>query len=365
MKDPEILDIGQVLANFKRFDSVLDARSPGEFALDHLPGAINTPVLDDEERARVGTLYKQGGAFEAKRVGAALVARNIARHLENEFRDHEHNWRPLVYCWRGGNRSGSLATILARIGWRVTVLEGGYKAFRRQVNSDLETLPPTLTFEVIAGRTGSAKSALLRQLAVQGAQVLDLEAIANHRGSVLGAIPASAQPSQKWFETQIWGVLREFDPNRPVYVESESKKVGQNHVPEALIQRMRASRCHIVQAPLEVRVGHLLDEYAFFPQQRDLLLGQLELLRQLHGQERLERWRSLIAADRWPELVEDLLTSHYDPSYDRSIRRNFVRYAQAQVVTLKGTAASDLAAAAGALLTECQPVLSESSTSSA
>lgn len=350
MKDPEILDIGQVLAKFKHFDSILDARSPAEYALDHLPDAINTPVLDDTERARVGTLYKQSGTFEAKRIGAALVARNIAAHLEGQFAGRDRNWHPLIYCWRGGNRSGALATVLSRVGWRVTLLEGGYKAFRRQVNADLLTLPEGLRFEVIAGRTGSAKSALLRQLAQFGAQVLDLEAIANHRGSVLGAVPATAQPNQKWFETQIWRVLREFDAQRPVYVESESKKVGQNHVPEALIQRMRASRCHIVQMPIASRVSHLLDEYAFFPQQRELLLGQLELLRQLHGHERLERWRGLIAADRWSELVEDLLTSHYDPSYDRSIRRNFVRYPEAEVITLTGTAGNDLSSAARALI---------------
>ncbi|HSW81841.1 MAG TPA: tRNA 2-selenouridine(34) synthase MnmH, partial [Usitatibacter sp.] len=213
--------------------ALLDARSPSEFAEDHLPGAINVPVLDDGERALVGTIYKQQSAFDAKRAGAPIVSRNIARHIETLFSQMPRTWKPLVYCWRGGGRSGSLAHVLRQVGWDAVRLEGGYKAFRKQVVADLEELPHRVRFRVVCGATGSGKSRLLEALASAGAQVLDLEVMAAHRGSLLGELPDAPQPSQKSFETAIWTALSGFDPARAVFVESESRKVGNLRVPEA------------------------------------------------------------------------------------------------------------------------------------
>jgi tRNA 2-selenouridine synthase len=194
MKYPEILSIEQVLSQLDTFDAIIDARSPGEYALDHLPGAINAPVLDDEQRIRVGTMYKQVGSFEAKKLGAALVAKNIAQHIEELWIDQPREWRPLIYCWRGGNRSGSMAHILAKIGWPVVQLEGGYKAFRQEVNAALEHAP-ALKFKVICGTTGSGKSRLLEVLAAQGAGAgSGTTGRASRLGAGPPAVAAAAEP---------------------------------------------------------------------------------------------------------------------------------------------------------------------------
>ena len=351
MKYPEILSIEQVLSQLDTFDAIIDARSPGEYALDHLPGAINAPVLDDEQRIRVGTMYKQTGSFEAKKVGAALVAKNIARHIEELWIDQPREWRPLVYCWRGGNRSGSMAHILAKIGWPVVQLEGGYKAFRQEVNAALEH-PPALQFKVICGTTGSGKSRLLEVLAAQGAQVLDLEQLAAHRGSVLGHLPSQPQPSQKAFETLIWNQLRRFDPARPVFVEAESKKVGNLRVPAALMDTMRASDCIAMTLSLENRVRLLMEDYDHFLVTPEALNGQLEHLTQLHGKEKIASWQAMSHAGQMPELVEQLLLQHYDPAYLRSIDRNFSKYAQAVPLELADIDDASFAAAARQLISQ-------------
>jgi tRNA 2-selenouridine synthase len=346
MKDARPIPIAEAMARLDEFDAILDARSPGEHAEDHLPGAMSTPVLSDAERARVGTLHKQQGAFEAKRVGAALVSRNIAAILEGPLAEAPRGWRPLVYCWRGGNRSGALATVLARVGWQVSVLEGGYREFRRRVIADLAAWPAGLRFVVVAGRTGSGKSLMLERLAADGEQVLDLEQLARHRGSVLGHLPDEPQPSQKRFETLLWERMRRFDPRRPVFVESESRKVGQCQVPEQLILRMRASPCVIVEAQDAVRARLLVGEYGHFVADPALLAARLAALAPLHGQARIDEWMSLAQAGRWTEFVTALLREHYDPAYDRSIRRNFARVEDAPRVVLAGADDAALGAAA-------------------
>lgn len=306
------------VAHLDRFDEVIDVRTPSEFQEDHIPGALNLPVLSDEERARVGTLYKQVSPFEAKKVGAALVSRNIAAHLEHELRGRPRGWRPLVYCWRGGKRSGALAHILEQVGWKAGRLEGGYKAYRRQVISDLETIPPTLCWRVVCGATGSGKTRLLAALARAGAQVLDLEHLASHRGSVLGDLPRVPQPSQKMFESLLWERLRKFDPRRPVHVEAESKKIGELRVPEALILAMWNSRCVRLDLPLEARIELLREEYRHFLEQPDQLCAQLDCLTALHGADTIARWKALARTGNWNDFVAQLLTCHYDPAYRRS-----------------------------------------------
>ena len=237
-----------------RFDAIIDARSPAEFARDHIPGAINCPVLDDEERRIVGTLYKQQGPFEARRVGAAMVAANLAHHLRTQFAERPAQWRPLVYCWRGGLRSGAMVTWLRMVGWDAQQLAGGYKTWRRHVLHQLATLPPRLDLRVLCGPTGSAKTRVLQALAAQGAQVLDLEALAQHRGSVLGALPGVAQPTQTAFETRLAHAMQALDTRRPVFIEAESARIGCLNVPQPLVQRLRASPCIEIQADTPARL---------------------------------------------------------------------------------------------------------------
>jgi tRNA 2-selenouridine synthase len=317
-----------------QFDAVLDARSPSEYAEDHVPGALNAPVLDDGERARIGTLYRQVSPFEAKKLGAALIARNIARHVETLFVSKERSWRPLVYCWRGGKRSAAMAHVLREIGWEAKTLEGGYKAYRRYVVERLGALPRKFGFRVVHGVTGSGKSRLLKALAAAGAQVLDLEELAAHRGSVLGELPQRAQPSQKMFESRLLPELERLDPGLPVFVEGESRKIGELQVPEALIERMRASECVLLETALETRVAMLMDEYRHFFADPQTLGAQLECLAGLHGRDKVSEWKSLAARGEWRALVARLLEEHYDPAYRRSAARNFPRLGEAQVLRL-------------------------------
>jgi tRNA 2-selenouridine synthase len=336
-------------AAITRFDAVIDVRSPAEFAEDHVPGAINCPVLDNDERARVGTLYKQS-PFEAKKVGAALVARNIARHLESVFAEQPRGWRPLVYCWRGGKRSGAMAHVLREVGWDAHTLEGGYKAYRRQVLEQLAALPAAIDFRVVHGVTGCGKSRLLRALAAAGAQVLDLEMLAAHRGSVLGDLPGRPQPTQKMFESLLLATLSSLDPARPVFVEGESKKIGQLHLPDALIERMRAAECVLLEAELETRVALLTDEYRHFFADRAALDAQLDCLIGLHGRERVKAWQALGARGEWPELVRRLLEEHYDPAYRRSAMRNFAQLPRAKTLRVASPDETSFAQLAQALL---------------
>ena len=337
MKFPNVATVAQLA----EFDEVIDVRSPAEFAEDHVPGAINCPVLEDAERAAIGTLYKQVSGFDAKKRGAALVAKNIARHIEGAFAAHGRDWRPLVYCWRGGKRSGAMAHILAEIGWHAAQLEGGYRSYRRFVLEQLAELPRRYRYRVICGPTGSAKSRLLEALARSGAQVLDLEGIARHRGSVLGTLPATPQPAQKMFDSLVWDRLRRFDPEREVYVEAESRKIGQLQVPAALLERMRASPCVQVEAPLAERVEFLLREYGHFLGDPQDLKTKLACLASLHGGDTIARWTGQIDRGQWRELVADLLDNHYDPAYRRATLRNFEHLAHAQRL---GSEALDFAA---------------------
>jgi tRNA 2-selenouridine synthase len=337
-------------ADFDAFDTIIDVRSPAEYALDRVPGAVSAPVLDDAERARIGTLHKQVSAFAARKAGAALVARNIARHLEEQFHDRPREWRPLIYCWRGGQRSGSMAEIFSRIGWRVGQLEGGYRAYRRFVLQRLDEAPATLRFQIVCGVTGSGKSRLLRALAAAGAQVLDLEDIALHRGSVLGSLPGRAQPSQKMFESLVRHALDGFDPARPVFVEAESKKIGALQVPDALMMRMRASPCIRLDLDLPLRVALLKDEYAHFLADGPALGERFDCLVALHGRERIAQWKALGAARAWDALVTRLLTEHYDPAYLRGMPRNYAGYEAARRLGITELSDAAFASAAQALV---------------
>ena len=348
--DRDVIDADEALRDLEAYDTVIDVRSEGEYAEDHVPGAISCPVLRDAERSEVGTMDRQQSSFEARRRGAALVARNIAHHLESTFADKPRDWRPLVYCWRGGNRSGAMTHILARVGWKAAQLRGGYRAYRRAVIQQLDALPGRLHFHVICGATGSGKSRLLQQLAEAGAQVLDLEALACHRGSVLGGLPSQPQPGQKYFESLLWDRLRRFDATKPVYVESESRKVGSLRVPDALLARMRESPCVRLDVELDVRVRLLRDEYAHFERDPASLLTQLDCLVPLHGHERINQWKALAEARSWDRMVEHLLVEHYDPAYSKSIARNFRQAADARSISVASDALPAYAAAARELI---------------
>ncbi|MDE2371151.1 MAG: tRNA 2-selenouridine(34) synthase MnmH [Burkholderiales bacterium] len=331
------------IARLAEFDTVIDARSESEYAEDRLPRAENWPSLNDDERHRIGTEYVQVSPFAARKRGAALVARNIARHVETRLDGRERDWRPLVYCWRGGQRSGALALVLDQIGYAVHVLDGGYQAFRRHVRAELEHLPDGLALRMLCGRTGSAKSRLLQALAAQGAQVLDLEALACHRGSVLGPMPGQPQPTQKAFDTRVWEALRSADLARPLFVEGESRTIGRLRVPERLLETMRAAPCLRVELALAQRVELLLQDYGHFVADVGSFCARLDALRELRGAEQVAQWQVRARAGDLAAVVRELLEIHYDPIYERSMPRNFKDYAGARVVDLPAADAATLA----------------------
>lgn len=334
--------------------TVIDARSEGEYAEDFLPGAINHPVLNNEERARVGTVNKVESPFAAKRVGAPLVVRNVADMIEKHFADKPKDWAPLVYCWRGGKRSGTLTYLLREIGFDARQLAGGYKAFRGRVNDELPALAARYRYLTICGCTGTGKTALLAALASAGAQVIDLEGLANHRGSLLGARD-TPQPSQKRFDTLLWNALRTLDPTRPVFVESESKKIGLVQMPDAMRSKMGAGECVWLDVPLTARVAHIASEYAHFVADPQALMEKLQPLRELRGAKQLLAWQQLADQRETDALFASLMVDHYDPLYTTAIRRNYPQLGAAPRVALASLNATSLSAAASGLRQQFDP----------
>ncbi len=326
------------------FDTIIDVRSPAEFAEDHLPGAINLPVLDNEERARVGTIYVQQSPFLARKLGAALVFRNAAGHIENSLSHHEGDWRPLVYCWRGGQRSGAFTWMLQQIGWRAEVVEGGYRTYRRLVNRYLYDDPLPHRLVALDGYTGTAKTDLLRHLQARGVQVLNLEGLANHRGSLLGEMPGG-QPSQKGFESALAAALCKLDVTRPVVVEAESSKIGNLILPPSLWAALRKAPRIRITAPIAARTAYLVSAYDDILSDRERLRDRLTPLRFHRGHEVVDGWLALIDSGDKPTLTRALMEQHYDPAYAKSRRAQRAEtLAEVEAPALDSAGLSDAAA---------------------
>ena len=341
------------------FDTIIDARTEAEFDEDHLPAALNWPTLNNAQRIEVGTAYKQINAFEAKKRGAAMAAANISKHIDSFVMDKPRDWKPLTYCWRGGKRSGSLSLVLSEIGFQVRIIDGGYKAFRAALVDDIPRLVEKLNFIVICGPTGSGKTRLLQALSIipvsetqPAPQVLDLEALANHRSSVLGVLPGMPQPTQKAYDTLVWNALRHFDTTRPVYVESESKKVGNVVVPASLMDKMRNSPCLNLQLQLDERVALLMEDYDFFVKDTAFFCDRLEALVSARGHDVVKRWQELAKSNQCETVVRELLIDHYDPVYFTSMKRNFKQYSASELIAPKDHSTSALVDLADKLANE-------------
>ncbi len=333
------------------FTEIIDVRSPSEFEDDHIPGALNLPVLSDEERAEVGTIYKEK-PFEARRLGASLISANAARHLLTHFADKDKSYSPLVYCWRGGMRSNALAQILRSVGWRARLLEGGYKAFRKFVTEDTERIlaDPQMKLTVLAGQTGVAKTRLLHALEDMGAQILDLEALAQHKGSVLGLEPGSSQPSQKNFETRLWHALTQLDPLRAVFTEAESNRIGSLHCPATLWKKLGQGEVIEIRMPVSQRAAFLLQDYPYFCRDPLHLKSLLNRLIKLRGHQQIKHWYDLIDSGQWQDFVESVLRDHYDIVYRCAGDEKSNYQPPSHTHELAGFSAQDLAMAADCLL---------------
>lgn len=324
------------------FDDIIDARAPAEFAEDHLPGAISLPVLNDAQRAEVGTIYKQVNPFTAKKLGAALVSRNVADHLLGPLADKPGGWRPMLYCWRGGQRSGSFALILSQIGWRVEVLKGGYKAWRGLVVREVYDTPVRAPMVVLDGNTGTAKTEILNLLPAHGLQVIDLEGLANHRGSLFGA--RGAQPSQKAFEGRLAQALATLDPTRPVVVEAESSKIGNCRLPPEIWKAMTRAPRVALSATAQDRARYLTRAYSDMVEDATRLSGVIDLLKPQHAQEIIAEWQAMAATGDFADLAESLMTRHYDPRYAKHRARMEVRMAEVEAGSLLPDSLPEVAA---------------------
>lgn len=320
----------------------IDVRSPGEFALDHLPFACNWPVLDDEQRQQVGTLYKQVNPFEASKLGAAMVSENIARHLRHQVQNLDRQWKPFVYCWRGGQRSGALAHVLGQIGFSVRLIEGGYKALRQAMLHQLSQLAPRLHMVLIHGATGCGKTRLLQHLKALDAQVLDLEELACHRSSVLGHLPGQAQPSQKRFDMLLWQRLRTFDPDCPVFVEAESKRVGAVTIHPSVFEAMQRAEVIHLEAALADRVQLLCEDYRHFIDDLPGFAERLVALKPIVGARIHDQWLAQCAQGQWSDMVKDLLVRHYDPNYAKAGERLYPNSANGRRVQLSDLSEASL-----------------------
>ena len=308
--------------NNKKFDTIIDVRSPLEFAEDHIVGAINCPVLSDLERQKVGTIYKKESSFKAKIIGSSLTAKNIAFHIENKFMEKKGSWQPLIYCWRGGQRSKAFSIVLSEVGWRTNQLKGGYKEYRNQVINFLDNIGPKLKITLISGKTGSAKTKILKSVENEGGQILDLEGLANHKGSLLGKIPDLIQPSQKFFESLIFNKIQNLNLKDKIYIEAESSKIGNIHIPKSIWKKMINSPRIEISANVELRAKFLVSDYDYMCNDPTLINPIIKGLKNRLSKKLFDEWTNLIDRKKWFDLTKSFLENHYDPSYSSNTIKN-------------------------------------------
>lgn len=302
------LNVDDFLTNAQTLP-IIDVRSPGEFAHAHIPGAINIPLFDNEERALVGTKYKQMGKDAAVLLGLDLVGPKLAGFVKESRMLNSRTKEVLVHCWRGGMRSGSFAWLLNTSGLKASILDGGYKAYR---NTVLMGLAEPRQLLILGGKTGSGKTDILHELARQGEQIIDLEGLAHHKGSTYGAIGQLPQPATEQFENLIFDQWRQLDPTRRIWLEDESRNVGSCFIPQPLWQQMRTAAVAFVDMPKEARIDRLVREYTGIDHQ--LLIEATERIsRRLGGKVTKDALDALTRQDY--ATVADLTLDYYDKAY--------------------------------------------------
>ncbi|PPR11352.1 MAG: tRNA 2-selenouridine synthase [Alphaproteobacteria bacterium MarineAlpha11_Bin1] len=306
---------------FDHGEVIVDVRSPSEFKEDHIPGSINLPVLSDNEFKKVGTIYKEVSPFDASKIGAALVSKNISTHLGEYFYDKPQTTKFVFYCARGGKRSSSFAQVCSMVGWPTCVIDGGYKAYRKHVTGSIEKLCNGYKFLLIGGKTGTGKTEILNHLEVKGYDVLNLERLAVHRGSLLGAHKDQDQPAQKLFETRIFEKIKTFNDQKTIFAEAESNKIGRVFIPAALWKKMKAAPIFIIENQNEHRVSFILKEYDPDFLQRKAIPNLLSFIDKKSNAIDTEKLRKLVSEGKWSEFVQEILTSHYDPLYQHAISK--------------------------------------------
>lgn len=287
----------------------MDVRSPGEYARGHIPGAVNVPLFEDNERAVVGTLYKQQGRDAAVLEGLRIVGPMLAGIVERAGTIAPQR-RIAVHCWRGGERSASVAWLLNKAGFtEVITLKGGYKAFRNHVLDSFNDVPE---LRIVGGYTGTGKTETLRHLRALGEQMVDLEALAHHKGSSFGMLGEEPQPTQEHFENLLWDALRRIDVTRPLWLEDESRRIGSVVLPEKLYDALRTSTVFFADMPKQERVERLVADYGTFPKE-DLAAALRRITKRIGPQHARTALEALEHGDM--ATVARITLDYYDKTY--------------------------------------------------
>lgn len=309
MKQSPSIDISTFLAHQQQGEPVIDVRSPGEFMEGHIPGAINIPLFSNEERAEIGTLYKQQGQQEAIERGLEIVGPKMAGFVR-QAKALPYRGQLLVHCWRGGMRSGSFAWLLNTAGIPAVTLTGGYKSYRRELLAFFET--PFMLF-ILTGNTGSGKTEILQHLQLKGEQVIDLEGLARHKGSVFGGMGQQEQPSSEQFQNELFRQMRQMDISRPIWLEDESISLGDCFIPQPLWKQLRKAPLFRTELSKAARIERLVLEYGPF---EPAVLEQAihKLTKRLGGQHAKAALKAL-HENRLNEVASILLV-YYDKAYE-------------------------------------------------
>lgn len=336
---------------FSSYALIIDARTPGEYEADHIPNAKNLPVVYQDEFAQVGILHKHD-THRAYMLGVSAALRTMSTHISEHISEYKPNDRILVYCFRGGKRSKLWADTLRTIGFRVDTIQGGWKAYRRWIMASLPSACKGFEYRVIAGSTGTGKTRLLHALEAEGEQVLDLEGLASHRGSLIGDLPNEAQPSQKFFDTLLFDKLRSFRTDRYVWVESESKKIGRIQIPTALYETMHRSPVLLLDAPIEERVRLWHEDYAHFEKDLNGMLDKMQYVVEIIGKKLFAEWRELASQGNASELFRSMMLDYYDRLYKSSLTKNYADLANAFRLNPESLSPEHLRATARSMVTD-------------
>jgi len=296
---------------------LIDVRSPYEYKNATIPGAINIPIFNDEERKTIGTIYVQESVEKAKRIGIGVASKklpDIYDKVANLNKEYDHL---IFFCAKGGFRSTSVASLFSSIGINAFKIDGGYKKYRKYINNALPKTVENIKFVVLYGNTGTGKTHILEEIEKMGPDILDLEACANHRGSLLGSVGLGEQNSQKQFESLLYESLKNRKSNL-VFVEGESKRIGKVIIPNYIYNAMN-NGIHIkIEANMEYRVNNIMKDYVH--ETDDELISSLNLLRKYMGNRKIDNYIDLINENKYEEVIEELMVKYYDPRYENNNR---------------------------------------------
>lgn len=320
----EVIQIEEFIALSKSIP-VMDVRSPSEFNQGHIPGALNIPLFDDEERRVVGTTYKQINRESAMYRGLEFAGAKLASLAREGVRATGREKKLLIHCWRGGMRSASMAWLFETMGIRCILLEGGYKSYRRYIHS---LMAGSLNLRVIGGKTGSGKTEILLQLKAMGEQIIDLEDLAHHKGSAFGALGEPDQPTTEQFENNLGRMITDLDPGKITWVEDESRNIGKCVIPGDLYEQMRLSETLFLDIPRESRARYLVGQYA--DHEKEALKACIERIhRKLGGDRAKEAMQAVDAGDFYHTAMITL--HYYDKAYMHSLEKNHERVEVLQI----------------------------------